>query len=290
MNHDVLVKRFADGAVKGQVSNMFIIGDTLYSYGTHFPLLVRVPWGYIQNADKYSPTTSQHQGHCRHLATVLIPFSTLRSAGLGDLKFTLVDKMEARTDERTYIDKDGNPKTVWEHRPESCVIKEGKRYFISSMDGQNYFLTELPRKVKTVQEAFESLIPDAVKGKEYLRQGEWFFVPLLNSKVSGIIKGTEKREMPLYYWQESENEREPGKYIPKIAPIPVNFLHNRKIEAHHYATEYGIVKGLRYQVVRGTIRHTGHDHPMLRLGNGKTWYIAVESKHVQSWGYAGKVD
>ena len=60
-SHSQLVERFKDGKIQGSSSSMFIEGDTLYSYGRHFPLLIRVPhWknGYIMNADKYSVSTS----------------------------------------------------------------------------------------------------------------------------------------------------------------------------------------------------------------------------------------
>ena len=63
---------------------MFIEDDTLYSYGKHFPLLVRIPqWsndGILMNADKYSVTTSKHQSMCFNIATIQIPFSALVQA------------------------------------------------------------------------------------------------------------------------------------------------------------------------------------------------------------------
>ncbi len=62
---------------------------------------------------------------------------------------------------------------------------------------------------------------------------------------------------------------------------------------HHYATEYGEIAGVPYELVRGTVRHSEGDHGMskLRTPDGyKGWFVAVESNHVQSWGASGKVD
>ena len=294
MNHQDLVRKFRDGKTSGTASNMFIDGDTLYSYGHHFPLLVRMPWGYLQNGDKYSVTTSSHQSHCRHLATIIIPFSTLRAAGIdykGEME--LIDKSDARTDERTYIDKDGIKKTVYERRPESSVIGYGEKCFLSSMDGQNYFLTELPKPAKTVQAAFDMLRPGLAQGeegKDYLRQGEWFFIPVkltlfASYKIKTSGKGMEKQERRAT-WKESKDK-------VYIHNIPVTFLPSHNQDPHHYATEYGNIidgGGANPFVVRGTVRHSNGEHRMLKLGNGREWYIAVESNHVRSWGASGKVD
>ena len=46
-------------------SHFFFEGDTLYSWGTHFPLAVKCPSGYLLNGDHYSHNTAQHQGIAR---------------------------------------------------------------------------------------------------------------------------------------------------------------------------------------------------------------------------------
>lgn len=57
---------FANGKRTGQNANrsMFIDGDTLYSYGYHFPLARRNADDMTAtvNARKYSVTTSKHTG------------------------------------------------------------------------------------------------------------------------------------------------------------------------------------------------------------------------------------
>lgn len=115
-SHSELVNRFRTGKTKGQSSSMVIDGDVLYSYGHHFPLLVRMPhWGenaMLMNADKHSITTSGHQSACFGAATVQLPFSALGEAlwnehsrwrggypSNDDLaELMLIDKGEARWD------------------------------------------------------------------------------------------------------------------------------------------------------------------------------------------------
>ena len=59
------------------------------------------------------------------------------------------------------------------------------RHFLVGQDSNNMaqpFITQVFRKLQTVEEAFESLMPKAVKeakakGLEVKRQGDWFFIP-----------------------------------------------------------------------------------------------------------------
>ena len=48
-----------------KTDNVFFEQDVLYSYGYHFPLLVRFKDFWIINKSKYSSTTSKHQNYCR---------------------------------------------------------------------------------------------------------------------------------------------------------------------------------------------------------------------------------
>ena len=66
MTNKEIAKRFAEGARTGKNANgsLFIEGDTIYSYGYHFPLARRdeKTMTAIRNARKYSVTTSKHSG------------------------------------------------------------------------------------------------------------------------------------------------------------------------------------------------------------------------------------
>lgn len=314
---DALVKEFEKGATKGSASNLFIERDIMYSWGRHFPLLVRMPhWGenkYLLNADDYSASTRGHQGLCFGLATVQIPFSALNQALNGERpgsvarhtiqfdveKLHLIDKGADRWDstgnwiywygERTVRSKsrygfgdrecserlqkiithaeyDVLPDSEKEkclpekeRRPEACVIRYGRKYYLSSMDGWNYFISLLPGKVETVDEAFAALKPAEINGSEYKRQGEWFFIP-----VSATV---------------------PRKEIQKK-----KFLTNKikELPHHHYVRDYALIFGYKHPLVRGTVRHTQGDHGMLKLG--EDWYMVIESNHKGSWGAQGRVD
>jgi hypothetical protein len=62
MNNKQIASKFAAGATSGKGSNLFIEGDTIYSYGYHFPIARRLPdGGYWVNPDKYSRSTARHQ-------------------------------------------------------------------------------------------------------------------------------------------------------------------------------------------------------------------------------------
>ena len=66
MNNSNVAKEFSQGAQKGKGSNLFIEDNTIYSYGHHFPIAIRLTdndggYKYIWNTNKYSPTTSRHQ-------------------------------------------------------------------------------------------------------------------------------------------------------------------------------------------------------------------------------------
>lgn len=77
MTNATIIRSFVSGATKGKITRhnsftgqthnpLFIEGDTLYSYGHHFPLAKRVEGGFWVNPAKYSVTTSKHQGMVRY--------------------------------------------------------------------------------------------------------------------------------------------------------------------------------------------------------------------------------
>jgi len=64
-----IAERFVAGATEGQSysGSLFISGNTIYSYGYHFPIAKldrRNKIAYF-NKNRYSVTTSIHQGHVR---------------------------------------------------------------------------------------------------------------------------------------------------------------------------------------------------------------------------------
>lgn len=333
-SHSEIVQRFKDGKTKGSASNMYIEGDVMYSYGHHFPLIVRTQWGYILNADKYSSSTSNHQSHCRDLATIQVPFTALHQAGIVFAnsyalpeefkKVDLVDHDEQRNDITGYkqwIPEDGKlengkgeykriapaqwnalpeiERETWEEcterRPEAAVLRKDDKYYLSSMDGQNYFISLLPEPVQTVAEAFESLKPTEVKGMtdatlgwhrgiqyedptggQYTRQGEWFFTPVTELPIALVIKGkslSPKQIMARIYKTMQHDY---------VLPRPDSSSH------HHTATRGDMINGALY--VSGSIRH--EEHKMLRLSKADSpaLFIAYRNRAVNSWSAGGRVD
>lgn len=78
MNHLEVIKRFSiqqintrSKRVEWSGNNVFCLDNVLYSYGHHFPLAVylgnKSPIQFITNSDKYSNSTSRHQGITRSL-------------------------------------------------------------------------------------------------------------------------------------------------------------------------------------------------------------------------------
>jgi hypothetical protein len=61
MTNAQIVNSFVKGATTGKNAqgSLFIEGDTLFSYGYHYPLAKRVEGGFWVNNEKYSRTTSK---------------------------------------------------------------------------------------------------------------------------------------------------------------------------------------------------------------------------------------
>jgi hypothetical protein len=75
MSNTTIAIRFAQGSTTGKGSHLFIEGDTIYSYGYHFPVARRNADGTVWlNPDKYSVSTTRHQSLVRNaLAKAGIP-------------------------------------------------------------------------------------------------------------------------------------------------------------------------------------------------------------------------
>lgn len=65
---------------------------------------------------------------------------------------------------------------VCQHAPETTTA------FLVGIDESSHFISQLPKLVTSVEEAHEVLKPKGL-GENYLRQGEWFFVPVTDPLV-----------------------------------------------------------------------------------------------------------
>lgn len=67
MTNAELSREYANGATSGKGSNMFIDGQTIYSYGYHFPIARIIGANYaVFNCSTYSVSTKRQQGHVLH--------------------------------------------------------------------------------------------------------------------------------------------------------------------------------------------------------------------------------
>lgn len=316
------------GIVHGEYAHMYYDNDILYSYGHHFPLLIRQKWGYLLNADNYSVTTSRHQGMCRSVATVQIPLSALRQARIPYNDFNLVDKGEERVDIIGYkkwaadvpevrVARDeywnlprherhlyqwgtgGNEDTfyikgtyehitptqyqtlpesereIWtakeERRPQHDVISYKGKYYLSGIDGQNYFLCQLPKRVKTVDEAFKVLIPPVLRNafpEQLKRQGEWFFIQQFPFPCPNLFKD----ERQFY------NKMERNFVLPKTDE-----------RSHSHTATRGIKIG-KDIFVSGSIRHSEHGTLHLSKADNPIIYQVFKNTARQSFSVNGRVD
>lgn len=63
MTNKAIAEAFASGKTKGKALHMFIEGNTIYSYGRHFPIATRVGTTKVLFTSKgYSVTTARHKG------------------------------------------------------------------------------------------------------------------------------------------------------------------------------------------------------------------------------------
>lgn len=295
-NNESVVRAYLNGSDCGESGNVFFADGVIYSYGHHFPMAINVDGFYICNGDRYSNTTSKHQSilfrAISNARRVEIPYSALcsmaqkRYSGVLDI-VREIHVIDHETDR--YIDT-GKVSTVdgrklFEHVLGGCLFTWKDNYYISSIDTSGtgsglFFLTQIANsqidkygKPTTFFEALELLKPDEVKeaesfGCKVLRQGEWFFVETSISneflKNSPIIKG-------------------------------MMLSHGGDRIARHVASIGTVIETDREskQLVKGIIKHTGHEHKQLKLYDdvkNKNWYIAYESPQAASWSAAGNVD
>jgi len=244
-----------------------------------------------------------------NLKFAVIPFTVLNNAGLMPVrKIEIIDKTEEQYRDVEYTDKDGKKRIRQEHLLGGSVINFSNRHFLSSNDptatwGNGYFLTELTEVVKTVDEALESLKPVLVRQLEdrledpeiqldsILRQGEWFFVKVGQQAIVSSMefcKGIttmERIAMRNGYLPSGDSSRPHHKATRLIRVGEGDGCYFD--ERENRVVDYGIESGF---YCRGTIRHDNREHRMLKLGNGREWYLALRNRQVRSWSYDGRVD
>jgi len=142
--------------------------------------------------------------------------------------------------------------------------------FLIGMDETSHFISVLPKKVKTVEEAHESLKPKNLpKVAGIKRQGEFFFVPTTNEVVEEFMKQTKKevrRSVPL--------EKDSNHVAQYAIPVAI-----RKVVKRHAFDSVSqndmYQKGTHF--VRGLIYDKrGYRHAPTDLG--ETWHTVMRNE------------
>ena len=170
-------------------------------------------------------------------------------------------------DDLTPLCAQAHGETISHHVLGAVVLEHEGRSFLSSIDEQEgwrmraYFLCLLPKPVASIEDAFDSLVPDEVR----------------NAKESGIEV---RRQGDIFLLAARHSTRE--------IHVPTEH-HAQLFNTTHVATEVR-VNGAVY--VRGTLRHQPDgrhsQHRMLRLG--RSWWIAIKNLALASWNAVGSVD
>ena len=156
-------------------------------------------------------------------------------------------------------------------------------YFICGMDDNQYFISELPGRPQTVEQAFNALKPAEVKqaetdGRQVERQGDWFF-------IHQVGKGKEAKniykQMRQGFDLTDQSNGEGASHIATRGALANEIIFK---EAHAFNG-----KAL---LVSGQIRHSSREPPMLKLSyaeNPEIWQACINTAK-NSWSMGGNVD
>lgn len=314
------IKAFSNGKNPcNQSSNVWSRGGILYSYGYHFPLAVRrvredgSKW-YLLNADKYSVSTSRHQNYTFQYFpnSPRVSFSALSAAGIDYKTVELADhtadysaSWDARWARETFAewksntpqaatirtqredDGNGNIVAASAHLVGGAILQTENDCYVCGMDEGSYFMSQLPRKAKTITQGLEMLKPSHVKRAEkenrtIVRQGEFYFVRQTDDDLTK--RHLSKRQLiNTILGQGSTGKDYRGYVLPQ----------ERTDSNRHIATRGFMRRGQIF--VTGTVKHknswdlgqTG-EHETVKLG--ADIYQVFVNTALGSWSADGTID
>ncbi len=238
----------------------------------------------------------------------MLPFNVFTEAKLDPSTIKVIAKAEAETVKRKVNKYDHRARkdiTSIEsvHFVGASVFKLGQAYFLFDIDRReaehkifNPFLVRLPKAVKTIDEAYQSLKPKEViaaekKGLSVLRQGEWFFIESKAPKFSkpsdvallASIVGTLDSWRLERLTKEQKDAYARCQKFAGLVPRPQELRAgpNRPNEAQE------VVQVGKTVYVRGKVSHSGREHADLQL---LKWHIAVPNTATTSWTITGDID
>jgi hypothetical protein len=174
-SNDGVARAFARGDI-AQSKNMYSEGDAVYSYGSHFPIAVRLPDGTILwNKESYSNTTARHKAEVSHAigwrdridveSNVLQ--SLIKASPPGATRIDEVDPQKVATKFKYNYD-------YLENKYPGVTEKIGKRYEEKAEKDLNRMKYELEMLQSMVQNSLkrkESMAVEQLYPKVYNRYG-----------------------------------------------------------------------------------------------------------------------
>jgi len=110
----------------------------------------------------------------------------IKSAGKGDVRPSgLANAAKVRPPQAGFVLIGGVNAPRW-HRSGSFLIRHKGMSILLGVDNDAYFGCELRDNVETLKEAFTSLTPARLRGKNCPRQGEWYAEPIASKDVPDI--------------------------------------------------------------------------------------------------------
>ena len=318
-NKNVIAFKTGEGMVLGNASILPLVGRTVAWGYEHKNARQTVIQGIMETSQKYE----------------MVPFNVFSEAKLDLSTFKTINTGGAETvkrnrenpDYKSYESEKMEREGIPEFLPEDAHFMGSKLFSVSSKETGtektflfdidrneikhgifNPFLVEVPQNgtpIKTVGEAYDSLVPEAVKkareaGKNVIRQGEWYFIPTTESPIveenltteqkreramSFAVKnsyGSNKTEMRELLGTE-EFERLKNLSIPQTE-VKRFELRAGKNRPNH--AEKGIQVGEKY-FVSGEVSHSGREHKTITLDG---WHEAMPNEAIGSFTITGNVD
>lgn len=339
MSHLDIVTKFAQRKINKRTESVewtgrhvYCKGDTIYSYGSHFPMarflgMVNKKPFFLKNGDRYSDSTSRHQGmvntKCigptisrRGLEAAGIGFNSIGLPRQRNISYAIIDfrpdfnkhvyqnrktgKLYSDFDYETkkfskefsakqgmfipYSTRDDEPYLSghW-HILGACLLTDAKRNcYLCSLDEDSYFVSQLPKLVKTVEQAFQILKPKAVvqaekEGLEVKRQGEWFFIPTGIKGYSGLAD----------FFQLTSITAAKKLAIMQVLPRQSEQSNRHVCHQFKHENEPTLAFGSVRHWFAGSDQVTGQ-HRTLRLG--EEWHECHKNTEIASWSASGKFD
>jgi hypothetical protein len=264
----------------------FVIGN---SSGLRF-VGARMAWGSRQR-----PRGEQKVQRLLAAKVPMLPFSVFEQAKLDITKTRILERGQAETVKRKakkYDASKGKNVTFMEsvHFTGASLFDVEGTQFLFDIDREeikhgifNPFLVKLPKKVKTIAEAYESLKPAEVlraekAGLKVQRQGEWFFIPVKGRHTPDKWKTEEETN---FRWAQvlQKNGKWRDAVVGDVKRLELRAGPNRPNEA-----EMGIAAK---QLVKGRISHSGREHRDIVL---ETWHKAVPNTATESFTITGDID